>query len=285
MHAVNHKEITWNALIRDTQGTGRTMKTGALDLIRYANADSDDAPSCKSNPPQHFQNLSHTDNSEASIENALSFFQCAYDRACEYLRNGNDKEKLATGLYLLGRAFHCIQDFYAHSSWIFIDKKIGVWGYKTRRLNLNTAENELYLCYLTPRPDQNVIHIPWVLQDRRRAHSRSWLFTTKLNMLSRSDREEWRTEVLRAPVYHPDLHVDVSFSWASECYKKLFGSEKGYFKAKALATEHTGYIWNKFKNDIGPDGRRFLSEFDWNKLKWLFDVSGLRRRFDAVMGM
>ncbi len=129
MHAVNHKEITRNALIRDTQGAGRIIQPDTLRFIRYANADSDECSTGKSYIPQHFQNDSYTYESEASITKALGFFESAYDKAWKLVRNGEDEKSVTTGLYFLGRALHCIQDFYAHSSWIFIQKNIGVWTY------------------------------------------------------------------------------------------------------------------------------------------------------------
>ncbi len=293
MHAVNHKEITRNALIRDTQGTHRALKSGALDLIRYGNADSDDAPSCKSLEAQHFQNVDHTYHSESSIDKALDFFATAYAIACKHVRNGDDFNNMMLGLYSLGRALHCLQDFYAHSNWIFLNHDIGLWRFERTYLDPQSHENKLFLCYLSPRATQNFDHKPWVPEDINRGitepkYTGSKLHFKKAKKLSyknEEDRAEWLYEIMLGPVYHPDLHVDVSFSWASECYKRLFDDHKGYFKAKSLAVEHTSNVWTEFKNDIGADARRLLRDYNWNKLTWLANFSWLRRKFDSEMGL
>ncbi len=141
----------------------------------------------------------------------------------------------------------------------------------------------LYLCYLSPRVTQNIDHKPWVEQDINRGLIAPKRKAKKLNHKNEEDREEWRQEILLGPVYHPDIHVDVSFSWASKCYKELFGGEKGYFTAKSLATEHTGYIWSKFKNKIGAGGLKALRKYDAPMLTWLMQVGPLRKKFDAAM--
>jgi hypothetical protein len=94
---------------------------------------------------------------------------------------------------------------------------------------------------------------------------------------------QWRDVILSEVVYHPDIHLDVSGSWASQCYKRLWDpppTQNGYEIAAKLAQEHSEEIWSLFVERIGRDGKKALYDYGpyVNHNWWL-----LRIEFNRVM--
>jgi hypothetical protein len=258
----NHALITRDALKQEN------LEKSTVEFIVGANRDSDDRSKGKHHAPQHFQKYDDRGKSDISIQIALSFFNEALTTAIDCVKRHGD-EDIVNGLYSLGRALHCIQDFYAHSNWIFLKASPkDIW--------LGSVPHNLYLCYLTPGwMTQNIDHKPWVPQFHKKK---------RLSYKNEEDRKEWLHIILSEPVYHPDIHLDRANSWASNCYERLFKEEpkNGYYTAKALAIKHTVEVWNTFKQKIGHEGRRALVSLDVPKKKrsdWLH----LDKNFNLVM--
>ena len=257
MFAGNHEDITKRALkvYENNRKNKYNIHTDNLKFVCNSNKKSDEGK-YKSHPPQHFQHLDRVGyNSKPSIEKSISFFVKAYDHAVDYVCEGGE-DNITYGLYFIGRAIHCIQDFYAHTSWVYIKKDIHIYNFELeyrqqgdKSYSMN-YENKLHLSFLSPRITQNIWHNPWVpefsAKKEKKLKLKKWLFRDNLE-----DMFLWHNVILSVPVYHPDIHLDISTSWASECYAKLFNTEKkGYWRASDLAEEHTREVWMEFVSEI-----------------------------------
>lgn len=257
----NHARITREAL------RGEGLKKQTLEFIVGSNRDADDSPTGSHHIPQHFQNNTNDLDSARSIVNADAFRFKAMHNARKLICEGG-QENITNGLYFLGRALHCIQDFYAHSNWIFLRQPSDVW--------YGNIYPDLYLCYLTPRGNQ------WLNLQKPLCNEKK-----KYNIKEKKDRKEWLETIKSKPVYHPDIHLDIERSWASRCYKMLFEDQphNGYTTAKTLAILHTIKVWDELEGGIGMEGRNCIRTYEVPRGQSYSSWNALRKKFDNDMGI
>jgi hypothetical protein len=274
----NHRRITQDAL------AGSGLQPGALEFVVRSNMDSDDDSNglCGAGfMPQHFQNVG--DNRQ-SFRFAMDFIQNALNVGARYIvRDGSPY----FGLYFFGRATHCVQDFYAHSNWIFIKRPPMV-------LHGGQMPPNLYLCYETTgkgmwqKIQRNAPPIP-ILGTKNKIPGTQYVF----DLTNPADRSQWLFLIKSRAVYHQNIHLDIPSSWASQCYRMLCGQGRnGYYTAEALATEHTRIVWRRFLDGIGASARNDLLHYkvdgverrhmltpstniNWQYLRSKFDKEGM----------
>ena len=229
--------------------------------------------------PQHFQNVG---DNRHSFTLAMNFIQNALNVGAKHLVRD---ESPYLGLYFFGRAIHCVQDFYAHTNWIFIKRPPTV-------LHGGAMPPNLFLCYETSGAGmwQKVQHnAPPIFSTKNRIPGTRHVF----DLWKKDDRSQWLFLIKSRAVYHQNIHLDISTSWASQCYGKLSGQGgNGYYTAKALATEHTRIVWRRFLDGIGASARSTLlnyevdgvdrrnildprSNINWQYLRNKFDEEGM----------
>ena len=141
MNKENHARITKIAL------EGTALHRNSIDLIAMANQDSDHQSVAASLDEQHFCGGSKKEdqaNGSLVIAKCNSFIDEVLEIAAMMTRRSNTEE-ITSALYFIGRAFHCIQDFYAHSNWIAL-KRREVWNGQASPPNLKfcvAASNKL----------------------------------------------------------------------------------------------------------------------------------------------
>ena len=249
----NHRRITQDAL------AGSGLQPSALEFVVRSNMDSDDDSnglSAAGFMPQHFQNIG---DNRLSFGLSMAFIENALNVGAKYIVSDGSPY---FGLYFFGRAIHCVQDFYAHTNWIFIKRPPMV-------LYGGQMPPNLYLCYETTGKGmwQKAQHnAPPIISKKNRIPGTQYVF----DLDNEADRSQWLFLIKSRAVYHQNIHLDISGSWASQCYRMLSGQgQNGYYAAKALATEHKRMVWDRFLGGIGVRARNDLLNYE---------VDGVERR-------
>ena len=228
----NHKAITQDAL------SEAGLKERALSFIVRANNDSDHLSSGLVIDQQHFSG----DGSTVSIMKASSnFYWAALKFAAILVRRGSPKA-LTEALYFIGRALHCLQDFYAHSNWVALGHDYTWNGF----LWVN-----LQFCKATPGDiTTQLANTPLYRPSKGGFIPILGFGQTMGDIMGQkpySERQSYERMKSRK-LYHPELHLDYESSWASQVLRKIFKTESGFQRAKRLATEHTREVWGDFLN-------------------------------------
>jgi hypothetical protein len=136
----------------------------------------------------------------------------------------------------------------------------------------------LYLCYETTgiKAWQNA---PPIFNKKNEIPGTRYVF----DLNEPADRNQWLFLIRSRAVYHQNIHLDISTSWASQCYGMLFGQERGYYTAKTLATEHTRIVWCRFLAGISASARNHqlnyevdgVEKINWQYLRSKFDRGGM----------
>jgi hypothetical protein len=188
MDHTNHRKITNGGL----KSSG--LQFEAIRLLLGANNESDyiyGGLGMMDNPPQHFQGLVQ----DKDFEDSMSFYQGALRHACHYVVSKEDHD-MTRAFYFLGRALHCIQDFYAHTNWVALEKGLPYWDEK--------KFSELRLSSCTPKGR--------VLENLKSHKSR--LFKDLKSAELKSERRVWFDKMKSEKLIHPDIHLDFHDSFA-----------------------------------------------------------------------
>lgn len=221
MFGPNHKHITRDALNNVAEKPSKSVK----DVIARANNDSD--KHMPSYAPQHFQE---------KWRPSMNFYQNSLKYAATVLANYIGKKKkgvkiddfeITKAFYILGRSFHCLQDFYAHSNWVALGK-VSLWD--------EGIKPKVFLSKMTPK-DRTMANVFY--------YSPLGKWNTKKN------RQKHFDTIKNQSLEHPDMQLDIKHSFPSELCKEFLSSKKyGYDIARNLAKDHTEQAWNKFINKV-----------------------------------
>jgi len=252
MKKANHGEITEDAF----KNAG--LREKALHLIIRANQDSDHVHCNLHDGRQHFQGK----RTETVIEDSMDFCNSATDMAATLAAIGTDAA-LTMALYFMGRVFHCIQDFYAHSNWIAIGERC--------TFDFHHWPANLFFCWETPGgffgkfdnyrwfypqpPDQGPYLEGMKTEPGERPPTMLYRqFKGTKNTEAKQNSMALTFDRLQSrPLYHPEAHLDCEGSWASECiraYRDDGWAESGYRTAAHLAALHTKAQWEVFMGDV-----------------------------------
>lgn len=259
-----HRKITKSAL------ASVFNEKSALELIIYANQQSDEIKYWSAGwKRQHFS-LNPNQGQVASIRNAKSFYDNIarnINNLAHLMRTKGIRNPLFFDaiLYSLGRACHCIQDFYAHSNWVWlsyveneeeynINKQYDIWDQDIRNPKLKIS---LYAGHIKEGLAKGVVRRKYNEQDTLR------LFILKPIK----------------PVKHWRMNLDDHGTVADRLYHKYTGAW-GYKVAQNLAKEHTTKYWrwaiapslhrNKIYNELIKH-KPNMSEKSKRKLQNYFD--------------
>jgi len=232
MNSYNHKVITAAAL----KGCG--LQNSAINLICTANIDSDNSKFTKGNwLSQHFSRQpevtgDHTKSIELSIqfrETAEKLIEAQLENLASIILRDtptkfdkelcNDFDYL---LYCMGRACHNVQDFYAHSNWVWLraeeSQTCRPWSFtknelKGLRLSTWGEAREIYE-YLTG----------FILTRTKKA------------------AEKIKDKILKENCIHGELNLDCLHTKACFAYHKLY-KRWGYDVAQEVAKNATITFW------------------------------------------
>lgn len=242
MNKSNHKKITVEALC------GKGFNSKAVAFIAAANQDSDHLSGPAKNGKQHFCGEGKSkDEPHIVRRRCVNFVRRSLDNAAMLARLGH-KQGAIDALYFIGRAFHCIQDFYAHSNWVALGKNTR-WPSSANAL----GDSRLKFCTATPGfgMDWKKLKLNWGPITN--------MATYKSNVMSDSLEGKGLYAKLKEPwrkpedgISHPLMHLDCGgciadrvISW----YGKV-GGGGAYQRAHNLARDHTDYYLKIFESKL-----------------------------------
>lgn len=260
MNKKNHGKITMEAL----EMAGCDLHPNAQRLIKNANIDSDHQSGPAQNSKQHYCGPAPAGQVIAKNKDLIAR---SLDAAAVLVRRNNEQEMMLA-LYFLGRAFHCTQDFYAHSNWIALGNLVA-WDGITRPPRLK-------FCGETGKPfweNDNFIY-----------KSQRLLGIKTLGKLEKPKKRSTKLEEAyklikkgrfssEQDVRHPEMHLDCKDSWADKAISKNVecGGGGAFQKAFELAAIDTAVKWFDFRGMVmqtiyDPEitRRRFQKEFMWH---------------------
>lgn len=220
----NHKKITREALNYAAPNLNET----ALEFISEANVDSDSHMGRYA--PQHFQE---------KWRPSITFFNRTIKGA---IRFAYSKEDFTSAFYFLGRAFHNLQDFYAHTNWVF-------YNWKADKLWNGKIDHNIKLSTMTP----------W---DRQVDNLHNF---RRLERWSKKSSQKYFEKIRTQSLPHPDMQLDVEDSFASKLYRDEKKGNSGYEQARRFARAHTAMYWITFINDV----KKYASKKNKNQKKLL----------------
>ena len=280
MISSNHIEITRDAF----DDIPVQLSRKAINLITTANTDSDDS-SCTEGAwlAQHFSRQD-PNSSDYSIKCAIKFREFTKELICEealtILEGENPfpnskfvpltdfpNSNINFLLYCIGRAMHNVQDFYAHSNWIWFEgNDANGWGFIE-----NSLRNRQYVIREMKNLDSkkdtykyetgNVKLSAWSnIFEEAMTVTFDRTFTTKIRA------EAHKTMLLTKHCKHKNLNLDSSYTKASNAFKRLY-NQTGYsvaakhaktdtikFWEELLANQTVGYVVKKYLTQDGSYG-------------------------------
>jgi hypothetical protein len=224
----NHIKITEQGLAL----ASFKLKKGAIKLIVGANKESDyiyNGMGMHDNPSQHFQGPNGKD-----FINSMSFYKGALRFACHYVVAGKDQRNFTRAFYFLGRALHCIQDFYAHTNWVAKGSGNSVPWNEKMFPGLKLSE-----CTTSQRLLDNAKWYNHKLFRKEKSEEK--------NREKEKEKEKWFEKMKNKKLMHPDMHLDYTYSFASKIIRDCSGHKKlGYNIANEAAVKHTTKAFNDF---------------------------------------